>query len=80
MKNLLLVFIVLFSGLIFNGCFEKEEKVEKVPRFLQLSREAVEKDRKRNFKTAKDWDREYWLSKEEREAKKKKSNIKENKE
>ena len=37
-----------------------KEKKEKVPRFLQLSREAVEKDRKRNFKTAKDWDREYW--------------------
>jgi hypothetical protein len=78
MKNLLLVFVLLFSGLVFNGCFEKEEKVEKVPRFLQLSREAV-KNQKGKYKTAKDWDTEYWLSKEEREAKKKKIKIKENK-
>ena len=60
MKNLLLVFVLLFSGLVFNGCFEKEEKVEKVPRFLQLSREAV-KNQKGKYKTAKDWDTEFWV-------------------
>jgi hypothetical protein len=61
MKNLLLIFVLLFNGLVFNGCFSSEEKVEEVPKYLQMSRAAKERQKKRNLKTSSDWDREYWV-------------------
>jgi hypothetical protein len=58
MKNLLLIFVLLFSGLVFNGCFEKEEK--EIPKYMQLLNEA-KKDMEGKYKTSSDWNREYWV-------------------
>ena len=58
MKNLLLIFVVLFSGLIFNGCFEKDEK--EIPKHMQLLNEAKKKYEGK-LKTSSDWDTEYWV-------------------